>query len=677
MPHQSPSFVRYAALLAIAAVVPVLIFAGFSAVGAYAQREDELRSRAVADARRLSEAVDRELRASLDAAQALADLPALDGPMDLDAFTEIARREQARRPLWLTVLLLDRDGRRLSNSRTPARLGPALDMPSLRQAVQSARPVVGALTMGPQEYGIPIRAPVVRDGRIRAVVTVVVQPRGVSEILAASDLPPTWIAGVLDGAGRLVGRSENPGPYVGRPGSAIALAERERADQGVYEGRSMAGAPTVVAFWRSAATGWSVHIGMPKAAFEAPLRRSIAVSAVGSVISLLLASAFVALLVRELRLRRKETAAMEQSNRMEALGRLTGGVAHDFNNLLMIIQGNAEILQRRVQEDSAHRPLAAIREATARAAKLTRELLVFARGEPAERTRLDLNGAVRDFLEPIGQAVGPGVKVVTDLDPDVGAVELDRVQFELALLNLAVNARDAMQGSGELRIATRRLDPSSVELMVCDTGPGIAPDIVGRVFDPFFTTKPVGKGTGLGLTQVYGFARQAGGAARVITGERRGAVVALRLPAARGPASPAQKVIENLGDETLTGRRILLLDDNAEVRAVSAQHLREQGAEVVEGDGAAAGLAALEGAAFDALVSDIVMPGDLDGLGLAERVRAGDAAIPILLVSGYSESSAAAVARGFRVMRKPYALSELAAALAGLIRSGEDRGAGD
>jgi signal transduction histidine kinase/CheY-like chemotaxis protein len=673
LPQQSPSFVRSAALLAIAALVPVLVFAGFSAVSAYAQRQDELRSQAVADARRLSEAVDRELIASLDAAQAMAALPVFDTAMDLEAFDEVARRELARHPLWLTVLVLDPEGRRLTNSRTPERLGPAVDPSSLTRAVRGKRPLVGALTKGPVEYGIPLRAPVVRDGRVRAVVTVVIRPRGVSDTLRAGELPQTWIASVIDGDGRLAGRTHSAETYVGHAASKGALDARARADRGVYSGRTLEGVATISAFWQSPVTGWSVHIGMPKAAFEAPLRRSIVITAIGSLFSLLLAAAFVALLVRELRLRRRETAALEQSNRLEALGRLTGGVAHDFNNLLMIIQGNAEILQRRVQGDAAHRPLAAIREATTRAAKLTRELLVFARGAPAERVRLDLNATIEDFLESIGQAVGPGVAVATELSPAAGVVEIDRVQFELALLNLAVNARDAMDGAGELRILTRRPDPDTVEILVCDSGPGIPPEIAGRVFDPFFTTKPAGVGTGLGLTQVYSFAKQAGGSVRVVAGERRGAAMALRLPAAQGPAEALETAEAETAPDGLAGRRFLLLDDNAEVRAVSAQHLRELGAEVVEGDSAAAGLAALRGGAFDALVSDIVMPGELDGLGLAERVRADDPALPILLVSGYSESSAAAVARGFRVMRKPYALAELGRVLAALLRAGEDR----
>ena len=671
MPQQSPSFVRSTALLAIAAIVPVLVFAGFSAVNAYAQRQADIRGEVIADARRISEVVDRELAANLDAAEALAALPALDGDPDLDAFNEIARREQARRPLWLTVLLLDREGRRLTNSRQATRLGPAVDLRSLEQTVATGRSVVGTVAMGAREYGIPLRAPVIRDGRVQAVVTVVVRPRGVSDALLGAALPPTWVASIVDSGGQIVARNLNPENFIGQPASVAARTARDAASQGVYEGVTLEGIQTVSGFWKSPRTGWSVHVGIPRAEFQAPLRRSIAVSAVGSLLSLLLAGVFIALLLRELRLRRQETATLEQSNRLEALGRLTGGVAHDFNNLLMIIQGNAEILQRRVSGEAAQRPLAAIREATARAAKLTRELLVFARGDPAERIPLDLNAAVDAFIEPITQAVGPGVLVRKDLDPSAGVVEIDRVQLELALLNLAVNARDAMERHGELTIMTRRLDPAVVELTVADTGPGFAPEIVGRVFDPFFTTKPAGVGTGLGLTQVYSFAKQAGGSVHVEKGP--GATVRLRLPAAAASVTPAEPAPPAGAAPILNGRRILLLDDNVEVRAVSAQQLRELGAEVVEGDDAVQGLAALQTGSFDILVSDIVMPGELDGLALAERVRARDPALPILLVSGYSESSAEAVRRGFRIMRKPFALSELGEAVGGLLASGADR----
>jgi signal transduction histidine kinase len=647
--------------------VPVLVFAGLAALSAYRHQQTELRDVAVADARRLSEAIDRELSADLDAAQALATLPQLDNLDNLGGFEEIARRQLARHPLWLTVLLLDPQGRRMINSRTATRLGPATDMASIPAVVATRRPVIGNIAMGLKEYGIPVRVPVVRDGEMTAILTVVIRPDGLSETLLGLRLPSSWISTVIDNGGRVVARSRNAKAYVGGPASAAALAARAHESSGTYEGLTLEGIPTVSAFWKSPVYGWSVHIGMPKAGFEAPLRRSLLVTTVGFTLSLLLAGLFLALLIRELALRRREAAAVEQSQRLEALGRLTGGVAHDFNNLLMIIQGNAEILQRRGLVAAAERPLAAIREATARAARLTRELLIFARGGQAEPVVVELNATLRDFLGAVQQAVGSSVEVSTVFDENACPVEVDRVQLELAVLNLAVNARDAMAEGGVLVLATRRI-PGFVQLTVSDTGPGVPEAIRSRVFDPFFTTKPQGSGTGLGLTQVYSFAKHSGGSVDLENRPGRGLSVILRLPAAQRDASPSVALPPTAAHaRPLAGRRVLVLDDNPDVRDVTVTYLREHGVEVLEASTAEEGLVVLEQGGVEVVVSDIVMPGPEGGLFLAETARRRWPGLPVLLVSGYSASIAEAAAHGFRVLRKPYELSELGRLLAELL----------
>jgi len=591
--------------------VPVLVFAGLAALSAYRHQQTELRDVAVADARRLSEAIDRELSADLDAAQALATLPQLDNLDNLGGFEEIARRQLARHPLWLTVLLLDPQGRRMINSRTATRLGPATDMASIPAVVATRRPVIGNIAMGLKEYGIPVRVPVVRDGEMTAILTVVIRPDGLSETLLGLRLPSSWISTVIDNGGRVVARSRNAKAYVGGPASAAALAARAHESSGTYEGLTLEGIPTVSAFWKSPVYGWSVHIGMPKAGF--------------------------------------------------------GGVAHDFNNLLMIIQGNAEILQRRGLVAAAERPLAAIREATARAARLTRELLIFARGGQAEPVVVELNATLRDFLGAVQQAVGSSVEVSTVFDENACPVEVDRVQLELAVLNLAVNARDAMAEGGVLVLATRRI-PGFVQLTVSDTGPGVPEAIRSRVFDPFFTTKPQGSGTGLGLTQVYSFAKHSGGSVDLENRPGRGLSVILRLPAAQRDASPSVALPPTAAHaRPLAGRRVLVLDDNPDVRDVTVTYLREHGVEVLEASTAEEGLVVLEQGGVEVVVSDIVMPGPEGGLFLAETARRRWPGLPVLLVSGYSASIAEAAAHGFRVLRKPYELSELGRLLAELL----------
>ena len=462
-------------------------------------------------------------------------------------------------------------------------------------------------------------------------------------------------------------RTHNEARFIGRPASARALEARAKAVSGVYDGYTLEGVLTVSTFWRSPVTGWSVHIGVPKSQFEAPLQRSILFTVLGLVLSLALSGAFAALLLRETRRRRQEAFALERAQRMESLGRLTGGVAHDFNNLLMIIQGNAEILGRRISDPRAAASLDAIAQATARATRLTRELLTFARGGSSARVELDLNETINSFLGSLRQSVGPKVEVRTLLEPGLPRVRLDRVQFELALLNMAVNARDAMPDGGLLTLTTRRPSPGFVELIVADTGAGIDPRHLETIFDPFFTTKPVGSGTGLGLTQVYGVVRQAGGTIEVQNRADKGAGFIIRLPASgagsRVAESPASDLAKPGKRKAAKARgQILLVDDNEAVRAVTAAYLRERGYTVVEAGDAEAGSAALDAGKPTAVVSDIVMPGR-DGVAFAAEVTRRFPDVPVVLVSGYSASADEARAQGLTVLQKPYPLDDLAALL--------------
>jgi len=340
------------------------------------------------------------------------------------------------------------------------------------------------------------------------------------------------------------------------------------------------------------------------------------------------------------------------------LGRLTGGVAHDFNNLLMIIKGNVDILSRRLVDGAGERQLAAIRMATDRATRLTRELLVFARGGAGSKALIDLNATILNFLGAIQEAVGSQVQIDIELDPESPAVEADRVQLEMALLNLAVNARDAMGGAGTLTIATHCRGPHA-EVTICDTGPGLNPEDLPRAFDPFFTTKLAAGGTGLGLTQVYSFTRQAGGSATIENRKSGGAQARLILPLRAAP-EPEPEPAGQAVPEELRDRRILLVDDNDDVRQVAASYLRDLGVLIVEARDAADALRRFEQEPFDAVVSDIVMPGQMDGLGLARELAARGVKAPVLLVSGYSISTEEANASGFRVLAKPYDLPELA-----------------
>jgi CheY-like chemotaxis protein len=273
---------------------------------------------------------------------------------------------------------------------------------------------------------------------------------------------------------------------------------------------------------------------------------------------------------------------------------------------------------------------------------------------------VDLTRKVLDLLGAMSQLVGSGVAIETDFEPGLPPVSVDPLQLEAALLNLAANARDAMEGSGMLHIRLRR-SGDWITLSVRDEGPGFEPAILPRVFDPFFTTKPVGQGTGLGLSQVYGLVKGAGGRVEAANAPGGGAVVTLSfLPAdALAPAPEVEAPMASVPAVGAGAVAVLLVDDNEAVRVTTAAYLRDGGLAVLEAADAAGALRLLEANAVKAVVSDIVMPGEMDGMALADAIRSMRPGLPVLLVSGFSERAAEAQARGFPVINKPYGLPDL------------------
>ncbi len=670
---------RPAILFALAACAPLAVYAAIDGYAALRREQAQMAYESVAGARALAEGIDRGLAADIDSAESLADAPALDKGLPTPVWMEVARRRRLRHDTWLRVMLVAPDGRWLftTDGAPGSALPMAADMASLKAAVERRRPVIGDAVRGPLgRWGVAVRAPVVRDGRVLSVVTVVLDPKGFSRTIAALRLPKPWVALVIDAYGNLVTRSHDPDQAVGQRASPQALAARARGGEGVYMGRNLVGTPSHVAYWMSPVTGWSVHVAVPKEIYEAPLRKVLATIAAGFFGCLGLALALVALWLRDFEGRRNQAAAVEQATRIDALGRLTGGVAHDFNNLLTVIQGNAELLARRLQgQPQAERPVASIRIAADRAAKLTRQLLVFARGGPAEATPIDLAQTLEDLVGPMSQLVGEGVSIKSEIEPGLPPVSVDPLQLEAALLNLAANARDAMRGSGLLELRLRRQGPW-IALSARDHGPGFEPAILSRVFDPFFTTKPVGQGTGLGLSQVYGLVKGAGGKVEAANAPGGGAVVTLLLPpmAQPLPADPSEAAACPRGDPASmrTGpAAVLLVDDNEAVRATTAAFLRECGLSVIEAGDAAQALRALEAVTVEVVASDIIMPGDMDGIALAQTIRSRWPGLPVLLVSGYSERVAEAQARGLAVVGKPYSLPDLERRLRGMAARAE------
>jgi signal transduction histidine kinase len=655
--------------LALCVLAPLAIYAAYNAWLAVDRRQANLTEQSIAGVQALVENVDRQIATGLEDAETLAGAPALDPvngrPANLEVFKEVARRTAARHSEWLAVVLLAPDGRWIFSTRPDddaAHRQPE-DLPSFQRAVATAQPVVGDIVHGMHgKWGIPLRAPVVRDGKVVYVVTVVIDPKAVRQTLSSLRMPGPWVTFVVDAQGHIVARlPDDGGRSLGAVISAQGQAARHRGGGGDYRGRLLSGADAQTFYWMSPQSRWSAHAAIARTVWEAPLRQMLATMLGGFLTCLLLAAVLGVLWLRDYEQRRRQGAAVELATRVDALGRLTGGVAHDFNNLLTVIQGNTDILGRRVKgQAQAERPIAAIRAATERAAKLTRQLLVFARGGPAEPAPVDLTRKVLDLLGSMSQLVGAEVVIETDFEPGLPLISVDPLQFEAALLNLAANARDAMDGAGMLYLRLRR-SGDWVTLSVRDEGPGFDPSILSRVFDPFFTTKPVGQGTGLGLSQVYGLVKGAGGRVEAANAPGGGAVVTLSFPPAQAPVPALETEAQGAGAPAARSgaATVLLVDDNDAVRATTAAYLRDGGLAVLEAADAPHALRLLEANAVEAVVSDIVMPGEMDGMALADAIRSTLPDLPVLLVSGFSERVAVAHARGFPVINKPYGLPDL------------------
>lgn len=374
----------------------------------------------------------------------------------------------------------------------------------------------------------------------------------------------------------------------------------------------------------------------------------------------------------------KAEDALRQAQKMEAIGQLTGGIAHDFNNLLQGLVASLELIRRRADDaDSVRRFAEAGLDAAERGSRLTGQLLAFSRAQKLELKPVGVGGLIRTMRELLERTLGPSVRVALDVDEGPLDALGDEVQLEMAILNLAINARDAMPDGGALSIGARRRalagdpelpDGAYVEVVVADTGAGMPPDVLARAFDPFFTTKGVGKGTGLGLSQVYGMVRQAGGAVRIASRLGAGTTVRMLL---RESALAANAATDTM-DEAPAARApatIMVVDDDADVRGFIAETLRALGFEAHEAADGAAALAALERLRPDAVVLDFAMPG-CNGADVAREMRKLKPDLPIVFASGFSETAAIdAVGGNTRLLRKPFRAEELRAALAEVLEA--------
>ena len=382
------------------------------------------------------------------------------------------------------------------------------------------------------------------------------------------------------------------------------------------------------------------------------------------------------LLEAEQRQRLETEDLLRQSQKMEAIGQLTGGVAHDFNNLLTVIRGSVDLLRRdNLTPEKRTRYIDAISSTAERAAKLTGHLLAFARRQSLRPEAFDVRTRMDGVAEMLDSVTGARIRIVTDLPDAPCVVRADISQFETALINMAVNARDAMDGAGTLTIAVRsdsampaiRGHASApgpfITVALTDTGAGIPLDDQSRIFEPFFTTKEVGKGTGLGLSQVFGFAKQSGGDVAVDSEPGR-TTFTLFLPAAHHDELPASQPMAAEGDAQGKGRCVLVVEDNVEVGRFATQMLEEFGYGTVWVTSAEEALGRLgdDGDGFDVVFSDVVMPG-MGGIELAKALQRKLPELPVILASGYSHVLAQEGTDGFELLHKPYSADELTRAL--------------
>ncbi len=373
--------------------------------------------------------------------------------------------------------------------------------------------------------------------------------------------------------------------------------------------------------------------------------------------------------------RERVEAVLRQGQRLEAVGQLTSGVAHDFNNLLTVVLGNVHQIQRSPDHPRTDQRLRMIGQAAERGAQLTAQMLAFSRRQRLEPRPVDLNDTVRSMRELLLSTMGGSVRIETVLQPDLWPAMIDPTQIELVILNLAINARDAMEVGGTVTVETanvtltapeRTEDPpagSYVMVAVSDTGEGMTPEILAKVFEPFFTTKEVGKGSGLGLSQVFGLAKQSGGGVRIDSAPGQGASVKVFLPRAFEAPKEPQAAERTSVQPSDTDFKVLVVDDDGAVRAVTAAILHDLGYDVVEAGSGRAALDVLDQEAeIDLLLVDFAMPG-MNGAEVAREVQARRPGLPVVFLTGYADIDGLAGVGGSGIVRKPFAQAELAAKL--------------
>jgi signal transduction histidine kinase/CheY-like chemotaxis protein len=513
----------------------------------------------------------------------------------------------------------------------------------MARASQTRQPVISGIVQRGSVTGKPLVSvwvPIVRRDAVPYVVAAIFDVNSLKRLLLADNIPGSWTGTLYDKDGLTIVSTREADASIGTEAPVpVRAAIASGRPEGIYSGALTDGVETITPFYRSPLSGWSIHYAVPRDEIEGPLLRSGLITFGTGGLSVLAALLLAGLVARDIAQRRGAEQAVEEAQRLEIVGRMTGGMAHDFNNLLTVILGNLEIAARRVKADerAAHALQVAL-GAVERGSHLIQQLLAFARRQPLQPRAVAVNGLIRKTMPLIKQAIGSQIEQEYRLAAVPDWCLVDPAQLESALLNLAINARDAMSSGGKLIIRTRLADGGTprpeIEITVTDTGAGMAPDVLDKAFQPFFTTKEIGKGTGLGLSQVYGFIQQSGGKVAIESKPGGGTTVTLRLPSV--PEETVAETVPGVVHEALAAARaVLLVDDEADVRATIAATLREHDYQVEEAaDGAAAVERLMSGATIDLVICDIAMPGRINGVDVAREAKRLRPAVKVLLISG-------------------------------------------
>jgi signal transduction histidine kinase len=707
------------ALPALAALLAVVHFT--------ARSEQQANESALRDtARAMSMVVERELDRRVTVARVLATSRALGALPELSEDDASWFGRQAREAMqgldgWVEV----RDERGVVLDSRVQR-GPAAAAAPLSPVARISPLLTDA---GPVPHAT-VTHPVLRQGALVGNIVVVILPSELQRLIDMQGLPSGWVATVLDDRRKVVARQPGGASMLGREATPDLRQHLATKPDGGFESRSLEG-DAVTGYFNTSSHGWTYAAAMPRAQFGGYLQGAAAQIIGGALVLLALAvggalwvsrgiaSAVVALKQMAARLEAGQavqplptgiaecddvaaaldvasratrgaraelerqvadavarTRQVEQdgarSQRVAALGRLTGGVAHDFNNLLGVVSNSAHLVQRHLSaQPQLQSPVAAILRAVDVGSRLTQQLLRFAARQPLKPQTLDLGRYMPDLKELLTNVVGKRIGIAVSTDAGTRTIFVDSAELELALINLALNARDAMPDGGTLRVTARNaaaeetlgLTPGDyVAIDVADEGVGIDAALVERIFEPFVTTKPIGEGTGLGLAQVHGFCKQAGGAARIASVPGQGTKATLLVPAttasvpAQAPRAPA------LPADSLAALRVAVVEDNEALGEATAALLRSHGAAVVRLPDAAAALDAIgRDAGFDVVLTDVMMPGAMDGLSLARELRARTPPVPVVLISGYAPQVEAG--HGFTLLQKPTSDEQLIGAL--------------